>query len=73
MFHKSVMKSKTYMIFFIVVLSVNLLVNLYIFSRTRTVFPAGTSVWVSAILFWLVAFAYVIGRFTERTGCNVAC
>jgi uncharacterized protein len=63
------MKSKTYMIFFIVVLTVNLLVNLYIFSRTRTVFPAGTSVWhVSAILFWLVAFAYVIGRFTERTG-----
>ena len=57
------------MIFFIVVLTVNLLVNLYIFSRTRTVFPAGTSVWhVSAILFWLVAFAYVIGRFTERTG-----
>jgi uncharacterized protein len=63
------MKSKTYMIFFVVVLTVNLVVNLYIFSRTRAVFPAGNSGWwIFTILFWLVAFSYVIGRFTERTG-----
>jgi uncharacterized protein len=63
------MKGKTYMIFFVIVFAVNLLVNLYIFSRTRAIFPAGNSVWwLFTILFWLVAFAYVIGRFTERTG-----
>lgn len=63
------MKGKTYMIFFAIVFAVNLLVNLYIFSRTKVIFPDGSSGWwISAVLFWLVAFAYVIGRFTERTG-----
>jgi len=68
MFNKLMMKGKTYMIFFVIVFAVNLLVNLYIFSRTRTIFPAGNVWWLFTILFWLVAFAYVIGRFTERTG-----
>jgi len=63
------MKGKTYMTFFIIVLSVNLLVNVYIFMRTKTLFP-GTNGgwWLFTILFWLLAFAYVIGRFTERSG-----
>jgi uncharacterized protein len=69
MLNKSGMKGKAYMIFFVIVFGVNLLVNLYIFSRTRAIFPAGNSVWwLFTILFWVVAFAYVIGRFTERTG-----
>ncbi len=69
MFNKSIMKGKTYMIFFVVVFLVNLLVNLYIFSRTRTLFPSGNGIWwILTILFWLLAFAYVIGRFTERAG-----
>jgi uncharacterized protein len=62
-------KRKTFMIFFIVVISVNLIVNLYIFFRTKGVFPENTSAWwITTILFWLLAFAYVIGRFTERSG-----
>ena len=64
------MKEKaTFMIFFAIVFTVNLVVNIYIFSRTRSVFPPGNAVWWGAtILFWLLAFAYVIGRFTERAG-----
>lgn len=63
------MKGKTYMLFFIIVLSVNLLVNVYIFMRTKALFPAANGTWwLFAILFWLLAFAYVIGRFTERSG-----
>lgn len=66
------MKGKSYMIFFVIVFLVNLLVNLYIFSRTRTLFPSGNGIWwILTILFWLLAFAYVIGRFTERTGAMV--
>ena len=62
-------ENKTMMIFLIVVITINLLVNLYIFSRTRVVFPDGNAVWwIAAVLFWLVAFSYVIGRFAERTG-----
>lgn len=58
-----------FMIFFTIVFLVNLGVNLYIFSRTRVLFPsAATAWWLSAILFWMVAFAYIIGRFTERAG-----
>jgi predicted MPP superfamily phosphohydrolase len=64
------MKEKaTFMIFFAIVFTVNLVVNIYIFSRTRSVFPLGNAAWWGAtILFWLLAFAYVIGRFTERAG-----
>jgi hypothetical protein len=64
------MKEKTtFMIFFAIVFAVNLLVNLYIFSRTRSVFPSGNAAWWgAAILFWLIAFSYVIGRFAERAG-----
>ena len=58
-----------YTMFLIIVMSVNLVVNLYLFFRTRGLFP-GTNIgwWLSAILFWLVAFAYAIGRFLERSG-----
>ncbi|TNF43535.1 MAG: metallophosphoesterase, partial [Bacteroidetes bacterium] len=64
------MKEKVaFMIFFAIVFTVNLVVNIYIFSRTRSVFPAGNAAWWgAAILFWLLAFAYVIGRFAERAG-----
>jgi predicted MPP superfamily phosphohydrolase len=64
------MKEKiAFMIFFAIVFTVNLVVNIYIFSRTRSVFPAGNAAWWGvAILFWLLAFSYVIGRFIERTG-----
>ena len=53
--------------FFIIVLTVNLVVNLYLFFRTRPLFPAGTTMWwLAAIVFWVLAFSYVIGRFLER-------
>ncbi len=69
MFNKSKMKGKTYMIFFVIVFAVNLLVNLYIFWRTKAIFPDGNNTWwIASILFWLVAFSYIIGRFTERAG-----
>jgi hypothetical protein len=62
-------ENKRMMIFLIVVITINLLVNLYIFSRTRVIFPEGNAVWwIAAVLFWLIAFSYVIGRFAERTG-----
>ena len=65
-------KSKTYMIFFIVVFSVNLIVNFYIFFRTKALFPESTAAWwITTILFWLLAFAYVIGRITERNGSEL--
>lgn len=55
--------------FILIVVAVNLLVNLYIFSRTRGIFPEGTALWWSAAaLFWLIAFSYVIGRMIERSG-----
>jgi uncharacterized protein len=58
-----------YMIFFAIVFTVNLLVNVYIFSRTRSLFPAsGAAWWFFTILFWIIAFSYVLGRFAERTG-----
>ncbi len=60
---------KTMMIFLAIVITINLVVNLYIFSRTRAIFPEGNAGWwIAVILFWLVAFAYVTGRFAERTG-----
>jgi uncharacterized protein len=64
------MKEKfAFMIFFAIVFLVNLLVNIYIFSRTKSLFPAsGAAWWVATVLFWLVAFSYLIGRFSERTG-----
>lgn len=61
--------NKTMLIFLLIVITINLLVNLYIFSRTRSVFPeAGAGWWIAAVIFWVVAFAYVIGRFSERAG-----
>ena len=62
-------ENKTMMIFLAIVITINLLVNSYIFIRTRSIFPDGNAGWwIAAVLFWLVAFAYVIGRFAERTG-----
>ncbi len=57
------------MIFFAIVFLVNLVVNTYVFSRTKSLFPvAGGAWWAAALLFWLLAFSYIIGRFTERAG-----
>jgi uncharacterized protein len=65
-------KDNTYTMFLIIVISVNLMVNLYLFFRTRTIFPEGNAGWwLAAISFWLIAFSYVIGRFIERTGTNL--
>jgi hypothetical protein len=61
--------NKSMIIFLVIVNTINLLVNLYIFSRTRSVFPTGNIAWwITAVIFWIVAFAYVTGRFAERTG-----
>lgn len=61
--------NKTMLIFLLIVITINLLVNLYIFSRTRSVFPESVTGWrIAAVVFWIVAFAYVIGRFAERAG-----
>jgi len=64
------MKEKgAFMIFFAIVLVVNLLVNAYIYSRTRAIFPTGNfSYPLAAVLFWLLALSYMIGRITERMG-----
>ena len=63
------MKGKQYMMFIIIVVAVNLFVNLYIFFRTRAIFPEGNAAWWgAAVLFWLIAFSYVIGRMIERSG-----
>lgn len=63
------MKGKQFMVFLIIVFTVNLLVNFYIFSRTRGIFPAtNTGFWLTTVLFWLVAFSYLIGRVLERSG-----
>ncbi len=57
------------MIFFAIVFFVNLVVNFYIFSRTKAFFPAGQATgWILRVLFWVLAFSYVIGRFAERGG-----
>ncbi len=57
--------------FLIIVIAVNLLINLYLFFRTKAIFPEGNVAWwLAAILFWLIAFSYVIGRFIERSGTN---
>jgi predicted MPP superfamily phosphohydrolase len=59
------------MIFFLVVFTVTILVNLYIYYRTRPLFPSGTTGWwLSFALFWLVALGYILGRFAERAGLN---
>lgn len=59
----------SFMIFFAIVFFVNLVVNFYIFSKTKTLFPAGQATgWMLRVLFWLLAFSYVIGRFAERGG-----
>ena len=56
-------------IFLLIVITINLLVNIYIFSRTRVLFPeTSAGWWIAAVIFWIVAFAYVIGRFSERAG-----
>lgn len=60
------------MMFFVIVFAVNIIINLYIFFRTKTLFPESTAGWwIATIIFWLVAFAYVIGRFAERGGPEI--
>jgi uncharacterized protein len=60
-----------FMIFFLVVLTVTILVNLYIYYRTRPLFPSGNPAWwLSFTLFWIVALSYILGRFSERAGLN---
>lgn len=57
--------------FFIIMISVNLVVNLYLFFRTRAIFPeTNTGWWLAFLGFWLIAFSYVIGRFLERAGTD---
>ena len=57
------------MIFFLVVITVLTLVNLYIFYRTRNLFPVEQPLrWGAIVLFWVVAFGYMAGRILERTG-----
>ncbi len=61
------MNKMAFIIFFSVVFLVNFLVNIYIFSRTRSIFPSsGTGWWIAAILFWVLAFSYMFGRFAEQ-------
>ena len=63
------MKGKQMIIFFLIVFTVNLLVNLYIFFRTKGIFPESSGGWWAAtIFFWLVATSYLIGRLIERSG-----
>ena len=60
------------MIFLGVVITINLLVNYYIFSRTKGIFPeTNTGFWLATVLFWLMAFSYLIGRILERSGAMV--
>ena len=66
------MKSKPFfMIFFLVVFLVLALVNLYIYYRTRNLFPVEQPLrWGVILLFWLVALGYLAGRILERTGAE---
>jgi predicted MPP superfamily phosphohydrolase len=60
-----------FMIFFLVVLTVTILVNLYIYFRTRPLFPTGNpGWWLAFTLFWIIALSYILGRFSERAGLN---
>jgi uncharacterized protein len=60
-----------FMIFFLVVLTVTILVNLYIYYRTRPLFPTGNPWWwLTFTLFWIIALSYILGRFAERAGLN---
>lgn len=59
------------MIFFLVVVTVLTLVNLYIFYRTRNLFPVEQPLrWGFILLFWVVALGYMAGRILERTGAG---
>ncbi len=61
----------SFMIFFLVVITVLTLVNLYIFYRTRNLFPVEQPLrWGIILLFWLVAMGYMAGRILERTGAG---
>ncbi len=58
-------------LFFLVVLAVLTLVNGYLFFRTKVLFHAGDSMrWIGGLLFWMVAFSYLAGRFLERSGAT---
>jgi uncharacterized protein len=60
-----------FMIFFLVVLTIIILVNLYVFYRTRPLFPAsGPGWWLAFALFWTIALGYLLGRIAEWAGLN---
>lgn len=64
-------QKRIYIMFFVIVTLVNLVVNLYVYFRTKALFPESTGGWWLAFAgFWLLAFSYVIGRFLERAGTN---
>ncbi len=63
------MKAYGYMLFFLIVLLVLVLVNSYLYARTRVLVPEGSSFrWLFSLFFWLLAFSYLLGRLAERTG-----
>jgi len=60
-----------YMVFFLIVLTVVFLVNLYIYNRSRPFFPTRIpGWWLAFTLFWVIAIGYILGRFAERAGIN---
>jgi uncharacterized protein len=60
-----------FMIFLLVVLTVTILVNLYIYYRTRPIFPTESPWrWLAFAFFWIIALSYILGRFAERAGLN---
>lgn len=60
-----------FMIFFLIVITVLTLVNLYIFYRIRNLFPVEQPLrWGFILLFWMVALGYMAGRILERTGAG---
>lgn len=67
----NVKAKNVFMIFFLVVVTVLTLVNLYIFYRTRNLFPVEQPLrWGFILLFWVVALGYMAGRILERTGAG---
>ncbi len=64
-------QNSRFMVFFLIVLTFVTLVNLYIFHHTRTLLPVGNGARkLSIALFWIIAFSYILGRFSERAGMN---
>jgi predicted MPP superfamily phosphohydrolase len=59
------------MVFFLIVLTFITLVNVYIYTHVRILFPDPTGGRrIVAAVFWIVAFSYIAGRFLERGGIS---